>query len=84
MNDCANVTAVLVEQLRQEALRHVYDIEQLAVEGIGLPFKIPRRYNRYVKEFAAQQCMFFFFWNCWRTSNVCLYRNTLREAFRAL
>ncbi|KAI0564068.1 ubiquitin conjugating enzyme E2 [Gracilaria domingensis] len=45
MSKKTNFDAALVEEYRQHALGHVADIEQIAVEGIGLPFKIPRRYN---------------------------------------
>ncbi|CAN8076012.1 unnamed protein product [Agarophyton chilense] len=47
MSKKTNYDATLVEEFRQKALDHVANIEQLAVEGIGLPFKIPRRYNTF-------------------------------------
>eukprot|EP00178_Gracilaria_changii_P012922 TRINITY_DN363_c0_g1_i2.p1 TRINITY_DN363_c0_g1~~TRINITY_DN363_c0_g1_i2.p1 ORF type:complete len:481 (-),score=61.41 TRINITY_DN363_c0_g1_i2:1270-2712(-) len=47
MSKRTNFDAAVVEHFRQQALRHVADIEQVAVEGIGLPFKIPRRYNEF-------------------------------------
>lgn len=40
--------ATYVESLRTSALYHVSEIEEIAVEGSGPAFRIPRRYNRYV------------------------------------
>lgn len=40
--------AARVELLRTTALNHVSEIEEVAVEGSGPTFRIPRRYNRYV------------------------------------
>lgn len=41
--------ASALETLRQEALNYIGDIEFLAVEGVGLPYRIPRRYNACVE-----------------------------------
>lgn len=37
--------ALFVDALRREALTYVAEIEELAVTGGGLPYRIPRRYN---------------------------------------
>lgn len=43
----SNFDASYVDKLRREALDCVAEIEQLAVEGTGLPYRIPRRYNSF-------------------------------------
>lgn len=40
--------ALVVDGLRRQALDIVSDIEKLSVDGTGLPYRIPRRYNSYV------------------------------------
>lgn len=56
--DCGFTLRVLlfigryINSFRREALDHVAAIEQLALAGNGLPYRIPRRYISYVEAFA--------------------------------
>lgn len=43
-----SLPASYVDVLRRDALDDIADIERLAVEGTGLPYRIPRRYSAYV------------------------------------